>query len=277
MADTRSIMTADTHVVLVRRFADGSSIESRWEGVGFAASENAASSLAHRPVDAHGRRMKMTWGDLLIAVPMESVNPLTMHRHVAAVYVVRKMGGIDRARRPPGWESGETWLSLWESADARPVGMLESVPKIESSRRAMALCACLRLVPAITGNAVHMQTIEVAEGWCRGSVRHDSLLRAASDSAGQVLGHSFGSAASDAALACYHLAQSITTKADERESLNHVRNALLRAELAAGPTASIAAEMADAVRAFVPLPVAILSLFGEHYPFSPGRKSVRRR
>lgn len=170
---------ADTHIVLLRRFSDDPSRdgEPRWEGVGFAPSLRAAQDLALRhPGTSAGL------GDLLLALPMEGVNPLLMRAAAKNLYVGRVDGSVVgpialHSELSQSGGRGATWLTTWEGPRASAFHMLKSAAEVDMRRLVMVAVDIAMSVRHYISPSENRSdaAINAALAWVRGRSKSEDL------------------------------------------------------------------------------------------------------
>lgn len=279
-----AIPRSDTHVVLLRRSADDSerTTEPRWEGVGFASSLARARSLALRSKG-------VGWGDVLLALPIEGINPLTIHGEARDLYVVRKSSAVVRcawnSRKMSAWLMQEilkldptTALDLWEGNAARADMMLDWAWTYKVDPRRIVAAMISMVCPLLDHNSDKrlILALELAEQWCRSGVRSRLLEESAAQASDASMGGfsrnsliaeavsvvawtaagSAGPADADKEVSVCNAALTVSQAMSWFGDVHHDQEACLR-------------ELSAVVRTVIPIHVLLLAGLGEQYPYTP--------
>ena len=260
-----------SHIVLRRPFDDDPDREAepRWEKIGFANSRAEAVEIASDPFDDDGYTVAIKHGDLILALPIDSLNVLLLNEAADSdLFVVDKSGYVAPAPTPSFLAKHPTWLAGWEGVNASADLMLkEAVPTMSIIHARIMLAACEvakeGLVVLSTDDKTKAATlIETASAWALGRVSEQRLkmaelpARAARDRANQQdLGIEYW--ALDAAV------NAATCTTSRNRAAEAARSAALC--LPMGTTTALRG-MAPLVRKWIPLPVLLLGYLGESVP-----------
>jgi hypothetical protein len=161
-----------SHIVVRRPFDNDPDRdeEPRWEKVGFTTSFAAAIGLARSPVSEDGDALNVAHGDLLLALPIDFINPLLMQQNAHSLFVVKKDGSVAAApkTKPPS----PTWLSFWEGPDGVSLDMIGSASRapVDVSRIVLSAVECFRYgasaIAAIDKRPAH--AADIAAAWAIG-------------------------------------------------------------------------------------------------------------
>jgi hypothetical protein len=181
-------MKDPSHIVLRRPFSDDQDREEepKWEKVGFASSLAAAKRLAMRPVTDDGEAVDVGPGDLLLAMPLDQINPLLFAKAAKHLFVVRGEGGVVAAPPTVGLMKRKTWLEGWD-ADGWGTAMIAVSVPLGKANVVLLMCEALRVATGLMPTNGWMQqesvrVINAAEKVARGSGGLHELKYAAASS-----------------------------------------------------------------------------------------------
>jgi hypothetical protein len=279
-------MNDPSHIVLRRPFNDDPDRgeEPRWEKVGFADDEPEAKQLARSPVTEDGEPVVLSRGDLLLALELEYLNPLTMHDGAQKLFVFN-----DDRVLPVALEQaypGTSWLALWEGPDAHPVSMMGLSRKVPSRLLVKSLLELARSVVVTDADEKRpLIALDAVEAWCDGRGSRDSVTKAAQGALeasrlqGPPLSEIWAAHAAqklaEAALAARVEWTMTGSPVDNWERFRSNASSVITFCISANPAPDAEATLASIIRRYIPLSVVLMSR--QVFERAPTRQNPRSR